>query len=101
MVRYTITLPTHDNDGHDLADVHEQAREYLLRHFGAFTAHEALGAWRGAERTYAEPVVAYAVDVPDTRESYASLHALAQALKASGGQEAIYLTRQPVDTWLV
>ncbi len=102
VLRYTLTLPTRDNSGRDLTAEHAHIRSRLLRDFDGFTAHKARGYWRGADdMRYAESVVVYTVDAPDTSESYAKLHALAQALKASGGQEAIYLTRSPVETWLI
>ncbi len=102
MLRYTLTLPTHDNAARDLTAAHTHVRSRLLRDFDGFTAHAARGYWRGADdMRYAENVVVYTVDAPDTSESYAKLHALAQALKVSCGQEAIYLTRQPVETRLV
>ncbi len=101
VLRYTLTLPTHDNDGLGLSHAHACLRAELLGHFGGFTVHEARGHWSGADGNYAEPVLVYTVDAPDTSESYAKLRALAAALKVSCGQEAIYLTRQPVETWLV
>ncbi len=101
MLRYTLTLPTRDNDGLRLSHAHAWLRTELLGHFGAYTAHRAVGAWRGTSGAYTEPVRVYTIDAPDTSESYAKLRALAEALKVSCGQEAIYLTRQPVETWLV
>ncbi len=101
MVRYTLTLPTHGNAGRSLADQHAQSAEYLLAQFGAYTVHAATGAWSGADRDYTEPVTVYVVDAPDTSESYAKLHALAQYLKLTCEQEAVYLTRQPVKTFLI
>ncbi len=102
MLRYTLALPKQDNSGRELTAEHRRAAEQLLHHFGAFTAHEAVGAWRGTIGTYgAERVTVYTVDAPDTSESYAKLHALAQTLKVACEQDAIYLTRQPVETWLV
>lgn len=101
MVRYSLTLPTHDNAGRDLRAAHKRASTYLLAHFGAYTAHDAEGAWNGVGTTHSEPVVVYTVDAPDTSEACARLHALATQLKADARQEAVYLTRQLIETWLV
>ncbi len=101
VLRYTLTLPMTGNNGRDLTAEHLRTEDYLVRHFSAYTAHRAVGAWRGADGNYAEPVRVYTVDAPDTSESYAKLRALAQDLKLTCEQEAIYLTRQPVETWLV
>jgi hypothetical protein len=100
-VRYSLTLPMRDNNGADLTAQHKRACTRLLAHFGAFTAHSAEGAWSGVDREYTEPVVVYTVDAPDDSESFARLHALATCMRAACRQEAIYLTRQPVETWLV
>ncbi len=102
MLRYTLTLPTHDNSGRDLTSEHAHIRSRLLRDFGGFTAHKARGHWRGADdMRYAENVVVYTFDIIATDNVPGALVALADALKVSCGQEAIYLTRQPVETWLV
>ncbi len=111
MLRYTLTLPTHDNAGNDLTAAHAHIRSRLLRDFDGFTAHEARGHWRGADDTrYAETVVVYTVDAADSDARITGrimptplelLTTLAHQLKVSCEQEAVYLTRQPIDTWLV
>ncbi len=109
MLRYTLTLPMTRNNGRDLTAEHAHIRSRLLRDFDGFTAHKARGYWRGADdMRYAENVVVYTVDVDPTAHKWRGnggpfnvLRELAEALKLTCEQEAIYLTRQPVETFLI
>jgi hypothetical protein len=100
-VRYTLTIPRKDNGGNSLVAVRKYAAERLIEWFGGATATNAEGAWKGDTRVYTEPVVVYAVDVGDTSDAFARLHALALYVKRVAAQESVYVTRSPIESWLI
>lgn len=104
MTRYTLTLPLNDNEGHTLESVHRQLRYMLALYHGGFTATPAGGGWFNPETgsIKEEPVLVYTVDVADPPgEVHGQLVRLAEAVKELASQDAVYLTRQDVTTWLV
>lgn len=98
MYRYTLTVPTIDNDGRPLTEVHENVRLSLERRFPGFTAHDGTGYW-GGEHAGHEPVTVYVIDAG--ADDLDHLRAIARYVKYVGQQDAVYLTRQTIDTWLV
>jgi hypothetical protein len=100
MYRYTLTVPTHDNNGAPFDQALLDGVDRLLSQtYDGFTRVDATGAWDGGFRMYSEPVRVYSIDASehalDSLRNYALF--LAQALS----QECIYLTRQPIETWLL
>lgn len=101
MTRYTLHVPLILNDGaptpeDTLADVESD----LLDLAGGFTATDGVGGWRGDGTVYREPVRLYHIDTsdPDAPELLANL---GRAVARWIGQEAVYLTAQPIGTELL
>lgn len=99
MYRYTLTVPTQDNNGVPFDQALLDGVDMVLANgYDGFARVDATGAWMGA-RLYTEPVRVYSIDAREgageSLRNYALF--LAQALS----QECIYLTRQPIETWLL
>jgi hypothetical protein len=64
-VRYTLTVPTHANNGASLVRIQAEVRARLLRYFGAYTSCAASGVWRAADtgREHVDTSIVYTVDV--------------------------------------
>ena len=102
MTRYTLHVPVRTNDCRNLRDLHEHVRTTLAASFDGFTAIDAEGFWRMPQGYYVcEDVRLYVIDVPDTSDAFARLHALATYVKREAAQDAVYLTRSPIETFLI
>lgn len=96
MQRFTLTVPLQDNSGTYRAEEFKRVAEQLLReHFDGFTLVHGVGGWK----QYREPVAVYTVDAE--AEQYLALLEIAQALATYAEQEAVYVTSQPISTYLV
>ncbi len=102
MHRYTLTVPTHDNTGDDLDIVHAGVSRKLAREFDGFTVLTGEGAWHavGALNPGREAVKDYVIDTSHDG-ALETLTRLARSIRRVAGQDAVYLTRQTVETWLV
>lgn len=104
MTRYTLHIPEQYNDGSLIPpeDLREYERE-IEEIAGGFTLTHGIGGWRGDEQTYREPVRLYSADVGHDLNSAIrrSFQALAQKIATDLSQEAIYLTRQEIETFMV
>lgn len=101
--RYTLHVPLNMNDGTPRPDVHEDVRaDILAMGVDAWHEQDANGSWRGdtfeperlyvidsAHRTAGGIDIAYALDI------------IAQNVKATMEQDAVYVTRQGIHTKLV
>lgn len=102
MTRYTLHVPEALNDGTPLtpqqtADI----EEWLLAVFGGFTQTVARGAWRSDTQSYIEPMRLYLIDSDDSPQTAQTLQRLAGDIARELQQEAVYLTRQDIETFLV
>ena len=102
MTRYSLTIPTHYNDGQPIPrPILYALEEELVEIGGGFTASAATGAWASPSGAVVrEPVTVYAVD-SEQELALPALEALAERTATALGQEAIYLTRQELDVQLV
>lgn len=100
IARYTLTVPTHNNEGTELAYVPEGVAADLMRLFGGYTEHAAMGGWQG-ERYYRESVRVFTVDTEFSPESWDALRGLARRVKKWAEQESVYITVSPITTELV
>ncbi len=103
MHRYTLTVPLRDNDGDSLAFLHSGVSGRLAREFGGLTVlRDAVGVWSApdAANPGREPVKVYIVDTA-REDALALLQRLAASIARFAGQDAVYLTRQPIETFLV
>lgn len=107
MIRYTITAPNTDNDGRLAPDgirpmpaYADYARKLVLGRFNGATATRGRGYWRapdGAE--YSDSVTVWTIDARP--EDYSTVLAIAREIAAYARQEAVYVTRQNIETELV
>ena len=101
MTRYTLHIPEADNDGIPFDEpTFEVIERELLDIGGGFTTTPGVGGWQGDEQTYREPVRLYHVDTEDP-DAGARLLALAERAARILLQEAVYLTRQSIETFLI
>lgn len=101
MYRYSLHVPEQHNDGAPISDMAFSWIEIELANIaGGFTRlPSAIGAWNGQETVYREPVSVYIVDSAEDIET--ELRTLAAEIAHTLSQEAVYLTRQEIETWLV
>lgn len=102
MTRYTLTVPTHYNDGRPVPrTILAEIETTLAEIGGGWTLTAGTGGWIGAtDDVYREPVSLYAVDTDDPRAPDA-MRSLAERTATVLGQEAVYLTRQEIGAELV
>lgn len=98
--RWTITVPQTYNDGTPLprGTVRDIERR-VAAIAGGFTATPGEGVWRGEDRLYREPVTVYTFDVGYIADG--DVRQLAEDVALLLDQEAVYVTRQDVETFLV
>lgn len=102
MTRYTLHIPELLNDGSPVRPDQLAAIEsQLLDTVGGFTQTIARGAWRGDGQTYIEPMRLYLLDTDDSPRTSRTLQRIAQEIAHELDQEAVYLTRQTIETFLV
>lgn len=103
MIRYTLHVPELLNDGTPVQPWQlDQLEADLLTIAGGFTQTTGQGAWRGEDGLYREPVRLYHIDTePDAWRTKDRLVQLAQDIAERLDQEAVYLTRQEIETFLV
>lgn len=110
MTRYTITAPDNDNDGRprpeswdgrEMPRYADYARRLILGAFAGATAAPSIGYWRAPDgmEYMSETVTVWTIDAPDT--DWPRIQAIARELAAYARQEAVYVTRSPVETELV
>src|SRR5581483_5080138 len=101
MTRYTLHVPEMLNDGTPVAPQRlRDIEEWLLAVFEGFTQTVARGAWRSDEQEYIEPIRLYLIDTDDSPSTSRILQKLAGDIAQELGQEAVYLTRQEIETFL-
>lgn len=86
-----IHLPTRDNDGNPLDDIHLQLRKRLCAEFGGFTAIQAFGGWanHATGELFEESGICYLVSA-DCAGAKGKLHRLARWIGAAARQQAMY-----------
>ena len=106
--RFTLYVPLETNSGNPLTDLHEDVARALVNNFGGFTEIRARGAWQGQYVYSYEDVILYVVDVTESRDTpnacyraEAKLRQLAKLVKEEAAQEAVYLTRQPIQVEVI
>lgn len=95
MNRLTITIPSKDNDGNSLFQLHQTAREFLVKEFGGFSSVDVHGQWQDPEdlKIYIDNSIRYEVLVDHEIDS---LHPLASIVKKEGKQKCVLLTSEAV-----
>lgn len=100
MARYTIHVPVRDNSGQEIPHVLAAAREALTQTGfpGRTVFRKAQGDWKDYETEEMDLVMA---DAPDTPENRQAILDVARKVKDLAEQEAVYVTVQQIDTYLV
>ena len=94
--RYGLHIPTAYNNGAVIPDGwFDTLHERLGWIADGWTVLPGQGFWRGSDRCYQEDVLLYVIDLPSRNPSEALLK-LARDVRRELGQEAVYLTREPV-----
>lgn len=100
MNRYTLHIPLYLNDGTPTPEPELRLIENaVISLAGGFTATDGIGAWRGDAETYREPMRLLAVDTAD--DIGPELLRIAERAAVRLDQEAVYVTRQEIETYLI
>ena len=103
MTRYTLHVPKRENGWPHKpfsALRFELVEDELVEIAGGFTTVDGFGGWDGDGLSYREPVRLYHIDTDDP-EAERRLLSLAERVARQFKQEAVYLTRQEIQTYLV
>ena len=100
MARYTLHLPVHDKDKNEIAHVLGAVRKALTQagYNGRTVVRRVQGDWQDYDTEEMDLVM---VDAPDDQQHLQQLMQIAEGAKMLSGHPAIYLTKQPVETYLV
>lgn len=104
MARWTIHVPVHNNEQREIPHVLDAARRALgdAGFQGRTVIRRAQGDWQGDEYNYdVEEMDLIMVDAPDAPESEEAILGVAQLVKVMADQEAVYVTKQNITTYLV
>lgn len=104
MARWVIHVPSRDNGQNEIPHVLDAARRALgdVGFQGRTVLRGAQGDWQGDEQNYdVEEMSLIMVDAPDAPESETAILGVAQLIKAMTDQEAVYVTKQAITTYLV
>jgi hypothetical protein len=96
MRRYTITVPVCHNDGTYRQDYTARAEQLISADFNGYTRTASAGFWQGKS----EPVMVYTIDTGSTFSDQL-INRIAETLREYCEQEAVYVTRQGIDTLLI
>ena len=100
MTRYTLHVPLKLNDGTPTPDAElAYIERQLVGLVGGFTATDGVGAWESGEVIYHEPVRLYSTDSED--DIAADLRGFARGIGKRLDQEAVYVTAQTIEAWVV
>lgn len=97
--QYTIYIPARGSDGEELPWLLSSVRRSLSKAGidGRTIVRNAEGDWGKAE----EPVNLVIVIAPDEPRTDATIHAIALGAKELSKKEGVFVTKQPISTWLV
>ena len=102
MFRYTITVPRQYNDGAPVSEgTFALIEEHIISITGGFTVTDGLGAWHSGGQVYHEPVKVYALDADESDSTERDVRDAAERIGEALRQEAMYVTRQPIQPTLI
>lgn len=104
MARWIIHIPSRDNDQKEIPHVLDAARRALgdAGFQGRSVIRGVQGDWQGDEQNYdVEEMNLVMVDAPDDPNTETAILGVAQLVKAMTDQEAVYVTKQAITTYLV
>jgi hypothetical protein len=97
--RYTLHVPMKDNDGRNIPHVLGAVRQ-TLTYVGLHgrTVLKGEGDWMDFE---SEDMALVMVDAPNNEHTDYLIKTIAEGIKALSGQEAVYVSKAPLETWLI
>jgi hypothetical protein len=100
MARYTIHIPVHDSDKNELAHVLGAVRKALTQagFNGRTVIRKVQGDWQDYDTEEMDLIM---IDAPDDDSHLQPLLTITKGAKALAGIGAVYVTKQPVTTFLV
>jgi hypothetical protein len=100
MARYTIHVPLYDNDKKEIPYVLGAARKAMTQ--AGFDGRIVMSPVQGDWKDYDTDEMALVMtDAPDTPQIVQTLMTIAQGIKALTAQAAVYITKQPIETYLI
>jgi hypothetical protein len=98
MREYSIVLPTHDNDGVSLAELHNSLKRQLINMFDGYSATAQTGGWlNGKGELFEEPSIRYTVAGLDEK----LVMSTARKYGILGNQQAMYVVIDGTVTILI
>jgi hypothetical protein len=104
MARYMIHVPIRDNNGQEIPHVLAMLRQTLTNSgfYGRTVLPGAQGDWQGSEQGYeTEEMAIVMVDADTQPDTLEAIKEAARGVKEAAQQEAVYLTVQPLKTYLI
>jgi hypothetical protein len=104
LARYTVHVPVRDKNQKEIPHILDQLRKALSAAGfpGRTVIRKVQGDWQGDETYYdTEEMDLVLVDAPDSPEVVNAMINAARGVKEASGEEAIYLTVQPITTYLI
>lgn len=104
MARYIIQVPLKDNNGRDIPHVLSMLRQALTNSgfHGRTVLPLAQGDWSGTPDSYeTEEVALVMIDASDDPDTLNAIKEAARGVKEAAQHEAVYLTVQPLRSYLI
>lgn len=100
IVRYTVFIPVRNNNGQEIPHILAEFRRSLTQagFHGRTVIRRAQGDWKDFETEEIDMVMIDAANDPETLETIKSL---AEQVKIEAEQEKIYMSIQPIITYLI
>jgi len=90
MREYSIVLPTHDNDGHDLSVTHTALKRELIANCDGYSATAQTGGWLNSKgELFEEPSIRYTVAAVAGSEF--NVKHIAKKYGIAANQQAMYV----------
>lgn len=92
MREYSIVLPTHDNDGHDLSLTHTALKRELIAQFEGYSATAQTGGWVNDKgELFEEPSIRYTVAAIGMVIAAMTIKNIAKKYGIAANQQAMYV----------
>jgi hypothetical protein len=104
LAQYTIFVPVRNNEGKEIPHLLDHVRQTLTQagFQGRTVIRKAQGDWSGDNHSYdTEEMDLVMVDAGDDPDTLQAIKTVAEGIKQIAGQEAVYITKRPIKTYLV
>lgn len=93
MIECKFILPTNDNYGESLLDMHKQLKAELVKNFGGCTISNAVGCWQAQDGSvYDEAVITYQVALNNDKKEKTLFRDIAIDYGKKAKQLSIYIS---------